>query len=562
MCYYGTNKGFHGRLSVSEGNYSVDWQSSDISKESVSVLSYDAEETMLFTACRNGELYKVDAEKGSCLKTYKVEGIKGESDIHKILLLQDKKYAFIQAENEIVLYNLEKEKAVCTLAQEESRLLGIGCLDEKFLYGAAPSGLNWWKINKRLLKKPVSPNFSLELPSSDSDTTQVDMCSIHKSKPLIAFVTRASQDGGEQFIYLYKLDVATKKKSFSDDSVLLAKVAGGKSNSILSVTFGGESDDCIVAVESPDGPDFHSISFDKEGEAQALSLPAKGPAEEGEGAGDGKKRKQPEPEQATKTKAQQKAAERSDKSTPAASPVQDSTPLEVRVSQMAINNARKDVAPAPQPLQVAADIDNKRNHLNADSMVVLLSQALQSNDKQLLEQCLQVRQEEVISNTIKQLRSDEVGKLVPLLVERINSSSTRAMQVACWIRHTVRHHLTYIISAPAMKKHLSSLYQRLEERQSSYNALLGLNGRLELLTTYIQSMRRNQALSKGVSMANGTSEGYYSDPAVVHVHENDDVETISIVPKVGGMLIDEGSQHGEWDEEMQEAEESSENEES
>ena len=306
--------------------------------------------------------------------------------------------------------------------------------------------------------------------------------------------------------------------------------------------FDNKGEHCIVAVDGSDGPSFHSVAFDSDADMhQTISLLSGSSKQK-------KKRKQPD-QQTTPEKPSPAAAAGNGKmkniqELSMGSPkAKDSTPLEVRVSQMGITNRDKEGSfPKPgvqRKLQqldgtVAAGEPSKGRHLTANSATVLLSQALQSSDKQLLEQCLQVRQEQVISNTIKQLRSDQVGKLVPLLVERINSSSTRAMQVACWIRHVLRHHLTYIISAPSMKTHLSVLYQHLEERQSSYNALLGLQGRLELLTTHIKSMRQRQAnMQDGAS--NGTSEehyDYYNDPVVLHLHEDDDVETISIVPQI------------------------------
>ena len=236
----------------------------------------------------------------------------------------------------------------------------------------------------------------------------------------------------------------------------------------------------------------------------------------------------------------------------------DDRPLEVRVSQMAINSkegSRNAGIPVKELDLGGGQI--KRDQLNADSAVVLLSQALQSGDKQLLEQCLQVRQEQVISNTVKQLRSDQVGKLVPLLVERINTSSTRAMQVACWVRHVVRQHLTYIISAPSMKRHLSVLYQHLEERQSSHGALLGLHGRLELLTTYIKATRQQRAESAKESTLNGGATDYYSDPAVVHVHESDEVEVVSLVPQLDTAALAVEEQESD-DEDMEDAESSEE----
>lgn len=93
------------------------------------------------------------------------------------------------------------------------------------------------------------------------------------------------------------------------------------------------------------------------------------------------------------------------------------TLLEERVAQLGISSNGPSTAIPGQSTSVKENKEGSRA-LTADSLVVLLTQAIQSNDKALLEECLQVRNETVILNTVKSLRSDQVGKLVPLLVER------------------------------------------------------------------------------------------------------------------------------------------------
>ena len=108
------------------------------------------------------------------------------------------------------------------------------------------------------------------------------------------------------------------------------------------------------------------------------------------------------------------------------------------------------------------------------------------------------------------------------LFGRINSSAARASQIATWIRHVIKGHLSYIIAAPSMKASLASLFQSLNERQSSYTHLLGLAGRLELLTSHIKAMKNKDDASP---------TDYYNDPNVVHISDTaDDVERISLIP--------------------------------
>lgn len=410
-----------------------------------------------------------------------------------------------------------------------------------------------WKVNRRPAAKPVSPAASTPLPLPEAKVRAVGM---DRSGSIVGM---ALDGDGTTKVYLYRLSFKQMKTQCKDESTLLATIDCGAA-AVTSLGFAPEGGSVALALESaPGGPNFQVLSFDSETGGQTLALPST-EAAEGDGAqtsGKAKKRKQPEKEQqanGSKDAQQQQQAEPES--------IEDDTPLEVRVSQMDIG-AKSGANPTQQQpvavAQAAGANSIKPKQLNADSAVVLLSQALQSNDKELLEQCLQIRQEQVISNTVKQLRSDQVGTLIPLLVDRINSSSTRAMQVACWIRHVVRHHLTYIISAPSMKDHLGVLYQRLEERRSAHEALLGLHGRLDLLTTYIKTARRQRS---GEGQDKGALNGgdYYGDPSIVRVHERDGmdenggslgVETISFVPQIAN--DEDVAMEGDEDEEMVDA---------
>mmetsp|Transcript_1373 Transcript_1373/g.3943 ORF Transcript_1373/g.3943 Transcript_1373/m.3943 type:complete len:554 (+) Transcript_1373:167-1828(+) len=549
MCFYGTSGGACGRISISAAGkkkFSLDWKAGGDEETSggVSSISCDSEGTLLFVARANGTVSRTGAKDGDQAESYSVEE---GGDLVGVRVLSDDKYAYLSSGKEVLLYSFAKEKAIGTLLpSHDSRIVEIAtCLDEKVLLGAGAGVVDVWKVNRRPAAKPASSACTINLPSG----SEITACSVHKTEPLVALVTK-SKETGHGLVYLYSVSMKTAKKGSNDESVLLATLECGSAE-VVGSEFCQEGGKCIIALAaSEDGEvSFHDVEFDTEESGKVINLgggSAEGsPSTNKAGA---KKRKQLDAEQP-----QQNGKDSGEEEEAGPSP-HDSTPLEVRVSQMAINSGKKGAPPAGQ--NGASRGQAKGNQLNADSTVVLLSQALQSSDKQLLEQCLQIRQEQVISNTVKQLRSDQVGKLVPLLVERINSSSTRAMQVACWLRHLVRNHLTYIISAPTMKRHLSVLYQSLEERQSSHNALLGLHGRLELLTSYIKTMRQRQA-EAAQNAADGSAQDYYSDPSVVHVHESDQVETISLVPQVPADLVmeEQSDEDSEEDEDMEEGSE-------
>ncbi len=119
--------------------------------------------------------------------------------------------------------------------------------------------------------------------------------------------------------------------------------------------------------------------------------------------------------------------------------------------------------------------------LKADSLAVLLSQALQSGDKVLLERCLAVRNDAVITKTVKRLAPTDAAVFLRLAVQRLQSAPARGEQLATWIRAVLLHHTAYLSGVAGAQGTLGYLYQLIEARLASYQPLLALSGRLDLV---------------------------------------------------------------------------------
>jgi U3 small nucleolar RNA-associated protein 5 len=119
--------------------------------------------------------------------------------------------------------------------------------------------------------------------------------------------------------------------------------------------------------------------------------------------------------------------------------------------------------------------------LKADSLAVLLSQALRSSDRALLERCLSVGRERVIVNSVKRLVPMDAALLLKAAVERLQTKPSRGQQLAAWIHAVLLQHTGYLMSAPAAAPLMSSLYQIIEARLAMQRQLLSLSGRLDLL---------------------------------------------------------------------------------
>jgi U3 small nucleolar RNA-associated protein 5 len=111
--------------------------------------------------------------------------------------------------------------------------------------------------------------------------------------------------------------------------------------------------------------------------------------------------------------------------------------------------------------------------IKADSLGVLLQQALRSGDKALLERCLGVSNDRVINNSVRRLVPADAALLLREAVARLQSKPARGQQLAGWVRAVLVHHTAYLMAAPGVQPVMTSLYQ-VGQRGNDTQHLLGL----------------------------------------------------------------------------------------
>ncbi|KAK6795489.1 hypothetical protein RDI58_008942 [Solanum bulbocastanum] len=118
---------------------------------------------------------------------------------------------------------------------------------------------------------------------------------------------------------------------------------------------------------------------------------------------------------------------------------------------------------------------------SADSVHVLLKQALHADDRALLIDCLYRQDEKVIANSVSLLNPSDVLKLLQSLLSIIHS---RGAVLACalpWLRSLLLQHASGIMSQESSLLALNSLYQLIDARLSTLHQALQLSSSLELL---------------------------------------------------------------------------------
>lgn len=129
------------------------------------------------------------------------------------------------------------------------------------------------------------------------------------------------------------------------------------------------------------------------------------------------------------------------------------------------------------------------------SLSTVLTQALRTNDKDMLETCFQMTDQQSIRTTIQRLQSHLVGPLMQRLAERIHRRPGRTGHLMTWIQWSLVAHGGYLVTQPEIMGKLRALNQVLRERAQGLQPLLQLKGKLDMLGAQLELRRSTLANS-------------------------------------------------------------------
>ncbi|KAJ4844381.1 hypothetical protein Tsubulata_002332 [Turnera subulata] len=118
---------------------------------------------------------------------------------------------------------------------------------------------------------------------------------------------------------------------------------------------------------------------------------------------------------------------------------------------------------------------------SADSVNILLKQALHADDCSLLLDCLYNQDEKVIANSVTLLSPSDVLKLLHSLVSLIQSRGAILACVLPWLRCLLLQHATGIVAHESSLNALNSVYQLIEARVSTFQPALQLSSLMDIL---------------------------------------------------------------------------------
>ncbi|KAI1381312.1 NUC189-domain-containing protein [Hypoxylon crocopeplum] len=190
------------------------------------------------------------------------------------------------------------------------------------------------------------------------------------------------------------------------------------------------------------------------------------------------------------------------------------------------------------------------------SLGTVLTQALRTDDSDLLESCLHTTDVTTIRHTIQRLDSTLAGTLLAKLAARMHRRPGRAGSLMAWVQWTLVAHGGALATQPELGKKLSELHRVLEERSRGLNSLLALKGKLDLLEAQMElrrSMQQNRDFDEdedeeGVVYVEGEESDANMVNGAMDMDDDDDE-----LPVTNGVVDydsedDEESSEGEEDE--------------
>ncbi|KAE9616132.1 hypothetical protein Lal_00017705 [Lupinus albus] len=120
---------------------------------------------------------------------------------------------------------------------------------------------------------------------------------------------------------------------------------------------------------------------------------------------------------------------------------------------------------------------------SADSVHVLLKQALNADDRALLLDCLYTQDAKVIKKSVAELNPSNVLKLLHSLISIVESRGAILACAVPWLKCLLLHHASGIMSQESSLLALNSLYQLIESRVSTFKSAIQLSSCLDILYT-------------------------------------------------------------------------------
>ncbi|KAK1470667.1 hypothetical protein CCUS01_00782 [Colletotrichum cuscutae] len=165
--------------------------------------------------------------------------------------------------------------------------------------------------------------------------------------------------------------------------------------------------------------------------------------------------------------------------------------------------------------------------VSLSSLSTVLTQALKTDDTDLLENCLQTSQPEGIKQTIERLDSSLAGVLLTKLTARFHRRPGRAGSLMDWVKWTLIVHGGALAVQPKALERLVALQKVLSERSRGLPSLLALKGKLDMLHAQMELRNgRTRGGDAARQLEDADGEDDDEEEGAIYVEGEEDAEAV------------------------------------
>ncbi|KXH68566.1 hypothetical protein CSAL01_02223 [Colletotrichum salicis] len=163
--------------------------------------------------------------------------------------------------------------------------------------------------------------------------------------------------------------------------------------------------------------------------------------------------------------------------------------------------------------------------VSLSSLSTVLTQALKTDDTDLLENCLQTSQPEGIKQTIERLDSSLAGILLTKLSARFHRRPGRAGSLMDWVKWTLIVHGGVLATQPKALERLVTLQKILSERSRGLPSLLALKGKLDMLHAQMELRNGRPRRGDAAGQLEDADDEDDEEEGAIYVEGEEDAET-------------------------------------
>ncbi|KAK1671792.1 Dip2/Utp12 family-domain-containing protein [Colletotrichum godetiae] len=163
--------------------------------------------------------------------------------------------------------------------------------------------------------------------------------------------------------------------------------------------------------------------------------------------------------------------------------------------------------------------------VSLSSLSTVLTQALKTDDTDLLENCLQTSQPEGIKQTIERLDSSLAGILLTKLSARFHRRPGRAGSLMDWVKWTLIVHGGVLATQTKALERLVTLQKVLSERSRGLPSLLALKGKLDMLHAQMELRNGRPRRGDAARQLEDADDEDEEEEGAIYVEGEEDAET-------------------------------------